>query len=71
MGINSEKKLINFLCQEVIKVCHTVLYGWSNVTKFNEKNLYIQRKNYFDSMNYLYIQRNNYIFNKLFIYSTK
>ena len=30
-------------------------YGWSNVAKFNEIILYIQRNNDFDSTNYLYI----------------
>ena len=39
-------------------------YGWSNVAKFNETNLCIKRKNYFNSANYFYIQRNNFIFSK-------
>ena len=36
------------------------LYGWSNVAKFNEIILCVQRNNHFDSINYLYVERNNY-----------
>ena len=45
-----------------------VFYGWSNVAKFNEIILCVQRNNYFDSTNYLYIQRNNYLYIQRIIY---
>ena len=49
-------------------------YGWSNVAKFSEIILCVQRKNYFDSMNYLYVPQNsyfdstNYSYRQRFIY---
>ena len=45
-----------------------VKYGWSNVAKFNEIILSVQRNNYFDSTKYLYIQQNNYLYIQRIIY---
>ena len=67
------------MCFEQFMFYCTENYGSSNVAKFNEIILCVQRNNYFDSTKYLYIQRNiyfdstnylqiMYIFNEIIIF---
>ena len=58
----------NYDASHNVKAIVVTGYGWSNVAKYNEIVLCVQRNNYFYSTNFLHILRNNYFDSTNYLY---